>query len=126
MRRPPAATARTRLPRPAARARGSLEGLAVVDDGHHVLHIAVRVLPVPQMLVPVQLRLLLVPAEPGGQHGPARPAPRPADRSTPGTSVGAQTERLRGWGRLMPTGAHQLKQIIPNFGHQALKYGSIF
>lgn len=81
-----------------ARARGSLEGLAVVDDGHHVLHIAVRVLPVPQMLVPVQLRLLLVPEEPGGQHGPARPAPRPADRPTPGTSAGAQTERLRGWG----------------------------
>lgn len=41
----------------------SLEGLAVVDDGHHVLHVAVRLLAVPQVLLLVQLRLLLVPGD---------------------------------------------------------------
>lgn len=37
-----------------------LEGLAVVDDGDHVLDIAVRVLPVPQVLLLVQLSFVFV------------------------------------------------------------------
>lgn len=35
----------------------SLECLTVVDDCDHVLHVAVRVLPIPQVLLLVQLSL---------------------------------------------------------------------
>lgn len=41
----------------------SLEGLAVVDDGDHVLHVAVRVLPVLQVLFLIQLSFLFVSAD---------------------------------------------------------------
>ena len=37
-----------------------LEGLAVVDDGDHVLDIAVRVLPVSQVLLLIQLSFVFV------------------------------------------------------------------
>lgn len=37
-----------------------LKGLAVVDDGNHVLDVAVRALPVPQVLFLVRLSFLLV------------------------------------------------------------------
>lgn len=88
MEAPAPAAHRSHAPATRARARGSLEGLAVVDDGHHVLHIAVRVLPVPQMLGPAELlpplylRNRRVSTARHGRHH------APADRSTPGTSVG--------------------------------------
>jgi hypothetical protein len=40
----------------------SLKGLAVIDDGDHVLHVAVWVLPIPQMLFFVQLGFIFVSA----------------------------------------------------------------
>lgn len=40
-----------------------LEGLAVVDDGDHVLDIAVRVLPVSQVLLFIQLSFFFVSEE---------------------------------------------------------------
>lgn len=43
-----------------------LKSLAVVDDGDHVLHVAVWVLPVPQVLLFVQLGLVSVPRDNAG------------------------------------------------------------
>lgn len=42
--------------------RRLLEGLAVVDDGNHVLYVTLRQLSVPQVLLFVGHRLLPVPA----------------------------------------------------------------
>lgn len=59
---------------PAPRPQGprSPEGPAVVDERDHVLHVAVRVLPLPQVLLLVQLRLLFVP----GGHTATSEQPR--------------------------------------------------
>lgn len=77
---------------PAPRPQGprSPEGPAVVDERDHVLHVAVRVLPLPQVLLLVQLRLLSVP----GGHTATSEQPRgtaPTRRSHSASLASGQT-----------------------------------
>lgn len=57
-----------------------LKGLAVVDDGDHILDVAVRVLPVPEVLLFIRLGLLFVS---GNTQPPAEPLVRGGLRGVP-------------------------------------------